>query len=546
MQLRNHALPTFAAMLLIVSTPAASQVCSDGAHPSYTQYNYLDGGLVVHVAKIDRGTNVTLENSFWKDHDWSYQIRSASCIGQKFGKDCNTERQRFVAYFWDQQNSDWQSDTVGYLNASRTQCGLVGNTTRDLWIDANSTAYKYACQLDNFTDHQLVEAEVSVSNANYLDERKDLGGLLDQMSFSSSLAVPCYEPTNTRGLCGHDVLMYGMVVSDNNHGCGKPEVHPVHAVVTESVEPGIHTSSYDATYTSYLFADYGKAAGYGVDLSFDHIDEYWNRDHVGSNGAAQAYANVEPNWVRPDIEAQVRSRATPSTFSFASLSACPSSASVPVHDHGRLSFLISPPTATRLATPTSSVPALVTGRDCAGIQFWADFTADGDYVGGAQRASAGQFTKGGFAAVVIQPRWDVTDVTHFGDVKKVRLAKGIAPGGDPNANYFEITGSSRGRISINNQVVNDVALDEIDWCLPNGTIVAQEIAERAARPTALGPRATSTSPKQLGPKTSSLIPTDLPCYPGHALGLSSITFYVPEPPLALPSLLSSRPGSQFL
>src|SRR5258708_3083008 len=265
--------------ILLSPTPALTQVCSDGANPTYTLYNYLDGGLVVHIAKIDRGTNVDLENSFWKDHDWSYQIRPATCVGRKFGKDCDAERQRFIQYFWDQQNSNWRNDTTGYLQASKAKCGLNGSTTRDLWVDANSSASKYACQLDNFNNHQLVEAEVSVSNSNHLDERKDLGNLLDQMSLSARQSIPCYEPSATVSLCGHDVLMYGFVVSDNNHACGKPEVHPVHAIVVETLAPGLYSRSYSASYSVYLFSDYGKAAGYGVDLAGDHIAEWWNRDH---------------------------------------------------------------------------------------------------------------------------------------------------------------------------------------------------------------------------------------------------------------------------
>ena len=554
MRFTTHiSLLTTVGTILFLPTLAMSQLCTDGANPTYTQYNYLDGGLVIHIAKIDRGNNTSIE-AIWPDHDWSYQIRPASCVGRKFGKDCDSERQRFIGYFWDQQNSNWKGDTVGYLQQSKTKCGLVGSTTRDLWIDANSTALKYACHLDSFGNHQLVEAEVSVSGANYLDERKDLGGLLDRMTFSSTQTLPCYEPSSTGGICGQDVLMYGLVVSDNNHACGKPEVHPVHAVLLDGFDA--NDSRHSANYSIYFFADYGKAAGFGADLAFDHIHEYWNSAYnTGRFGASEPYANVDLGFLRDDVEAAMRRRATPDTVSFANIYDCPYSAAVSVHGNGHTATAVSAPTGIRGAPQAAAPPSppLVTGGCPFLFVFNADFVKKGDIIGGGLADDDGQYVKGGFAALAVRPSWAVTNVTHWGDVHlvgNVNSNKDTVPGGNPNTNYYKLTAQSSVRATVEGATQPkeiSTSLDALAWCLPLSAIIEEEVAEHIAqhivekesvrpRPLSIfrpqGPSANAGSSPDGGRTVGSPgeASNQLPCYAGRARGKNKITFYIPFPP----------------
>jgi hypothetical protein len=560
---RQALLPSTLALLgLALACPrsAHAAVCTDGANPTYTKYNYLDGGLIVHVAKIDRGSSRDLENTFWPDHDWSFQIRPATCTGTKFGRSCDAARGLFTQYFYDQQNGDWKNDASGYFSASRSKCGLTGATTRDLWIDANSSAAKYACHLDNFNNHHLVEGEVSVSNANYVDERNalqtKLGNLLDQLPFSSTQNVPCYEPSNTTGLCGQDVLIYGLVASDNNHACGKPEIHPVHGVVTETAAPSYAGASYNV----FMFGDYGKAAGYGFFgsniplvgnvLPIDKIGEYWVRDRPKWRiaGLATPYLEVDTSWVMASAAAlaaqaktssddalpcgfytQPASCASTRTAGILEATTCTAALTLPVHDHGSVGSVdngsssadstLAPQLLHQL---NASNPSRSTTGTCPGVQYFGEYTYDNETVGGGQRASANEFVKGGFAAVSLKASWQVSQVGIAGEVKITGAGKGIAPGGAPDVYYYALQAQTHATAATLPSAAAALPPNTIDWCLPAAAIVAGE-------------------PPPPG-SDHVLNEVDLPCAPGRAKGKASITFYVPGQAQMVPAPGHYYPG----
>ena len=253
----------------------------------YDLHGYTANGLVVRAYTVFRYVDDHDE-----DQDWNFSmhaIDAKTCPdGQSiFGRDCATERLKFVEYFW---------HAMGYRLRLLTIIKLVIAEPWKVWKNAawakKSKVTKVALQkakeyleevikpncyqIENWGTQPVfsgsagcaqtliisrahvlgkkkdkqnwamgkhlwdmamkhrhpelsptkAQAEVSISNYSKGTEAKKRAGLMAEADL-----MDCNKDNAEAGLCNKPLLLFGMVTTDGNHDGGRPELHPLRALV---------------------------------------------------------------------------------------------------------------------------------------------------------------------------------------------------------------------------------------------------------------------------------------------------------------------------
>ena len=278
--------------LVVGAVSLAAGFTTGDAHAFYNEQGYING-MLVRVVKVNRFSK-------GGDQDWQVKIRPAGCTGTKFGRDCAQSRTHFVNTFWNAgvpswSTKKWREGARDLLDQNSAACGgFKGTTSVDKWADMMSDPQKWKCFPDG--EYQI-SGEISVS-----DDDDDSGVPLAGLDLTYCAEA---EDAKPRGLCGQDVLIYGMLTVDMAHPqlgiIGKPEVHPIHAIVRE-LEPGAPDCPANASCASVVaFADYGKASKRGTwlvnepqsgysDSAQGYVQEGWS--------SGTSYVNVDLGWFK--------------------------------------------------------------------------------------------------------------------------------------------------------------------------------------------------------------------------------------------------------
>jgi hypothetical protein len=311
----------------------------------YRPYAYLPGVLTT-ISSVFRYSGPE------GDEDWNFYIHPANpktCPDgqQLFGRDCAADRILFLNTFWLAAGEGWRLgatiilagapyafDAVPFVAASaavtaderKVLTAMLDDQRKALTDDAMSrppSQLGYAkflgkwlgdprifaigrkmwgnVQLDEWRRgsasglagdfHLNVAAEVQVSTDEDDDERDSYPTMLQLANLWESDGC---SGTGSGPLCGHTTLMLGTAVSDGAHDGGKPEMHPVRALVTTD-SPSLPAYA-PATYRIRAFADFGKAGDGGGGSIKGHICENW-KDNTLNGGSYLPYVAIPPQYM---------------------------------------------------------------------------------------------------------------------------------------------------------------------------------------------------------------------------------------------------------
>jgi hypothetical protein len=254
--------------------PPDCQSIPERGETAYWAHGYIDG-MVVRVYDVSRYSNVG-------DEDWNISLRPAGCIGTKFGRSCDDERRRFFETFWGVTSNGFREQARAFLKEAQRESGLTTDgrlesrfdneptlrETYKLWQDMLLSPEKLKkvlsvsagpVSLYSKPSYLVPEGEVTISDLGPTDEANSNANFI-----SGAGLVKCNEIDEVGGLCGQDVLIYGMNTTDHSHSRGKPEIHPIHGIVTEESGPSGNTNERYTEVKIRMFSDYGKTAGKGV------------------------------------------------------------------------------------------------------------------------------------------------------------------------------------------------------------------------------------------------------------------------------------------
>lgn len=266
----------------------------------YVPLGSVHDGLVVSIHEAFRysgGDN---------DQDWNFVIRPidrATCPdGQElFGRDCAQQRQQFIDVFWNAATMDWQFNAAYALAQFGERSTLIASerhiadqlaagaasvdlgpaevlhVAKKMWAAIQLDPAKFAA----FSTLHQVEAEVQIDDQDPDDEGQDILDLEGVANLANC-------PDGGGKLCSVPALMYGVAVADTKHEDGKPELHPMRALVTQESLFGD-----SASYKVRVFSDYGKASGAGGGSLSGRICENWY-DNTYNGGHYLSYVSIRP------------------------------------------------------------------------------------------------------------------------------------------------------------------------------------------------------------------------------------------------------------
>jgi hypothetical protein len=305
-------------------------------YDGYYSTGYTNHGILTMVDKVHRYTKAG-----WYDEDWNFYIRAVDDVScpdgeTRFGRDCKTERERFVDIFWDAGSETWKKRRTWemifygvhkskYLAQARktfkvtlnqlkknvgnklVKSGIIEKSVdvdvkyplnwseakafgKLMWLAAMRQPNRWKVMTKKGQKQWRpvqVEGEVQISTRDPDDEaaNKSNKAMMDASHLSN-----CHKAGN--GLCGQLALFYGTASGDTNHDDGKPEMHPVRAIVTATnLKPKKTTKP--ITYTVRTFSDYGKAGDGGSGDIAGRICEWWAINDA-NNGKYQPYVQITP------------------------------------------------------------------------------------------------------------------------------------------------------------------------------------------------------------------------------------------------------------
>jgi hypothetical protein len=349
---------------------------TQGDCDGYFALGYTLDGLVTIVDGVNR-----YNDGLGYDYDWNFYLRAvddATCkqSTQLFGRKCAEQQERFVDIFWYSATDTWRRKelykmyragihrhlskqdngrfklTLNQLNvaydknkkrakrekkmrkarrevvpseellmetfyqlAPADHAGDARKLGKAMWLHYMKNPEKWK----NRKSHpykSTVTAEVQISRLNQAWEDDYHSEMLQLANLSNC------DSAGAGNLCNQPMLVYGTAVADTNHARGKPELHPIRALVTTSalktvrtkkgkqIKYPISSEGPTTTYRVRVFSDYGKAGDGGSGSSRGRICEFWEDNQYGTDGKGKPapYVSIAPKSFVPPTRGKGKTR----------------------------------------------------------------------------------------------------------------------------------------------------------------------------------------------------------------------------------------------